>query len=39
MSLNSKPVHSKRNQALKFSFLSLEKEGLILESRNVPEKR
>eukprot|EP00794_Sanderia_malayensis_P010898 gene10898-12057_t len=34
-----KPIQSKKNQALKFSFVQLEKEGLILESRNIPEKR
>lgn len=34
-----KPVQAKRNQSLKFSFVSLEKEGLILDSRNIPEKR
>ncbi|XP_065055837.1 uncharacterized protein LOC135684274 isoform X2 [Rhopilema esculentum] len=41
LAFRPKQLQQKRTPTapLKFSFLTLEKEGLILESRNVPEKR
>ena len=39
MSYSSKQMSNKKTQQLKLPFINLEKEGLILESRNIPEKR
>ena len=39
VSYASKQVSNKKAHQLKLPFINLEKEGLILESRNVPEKK